>query len=337
MVDPSTPVPSNLEKLHLNLAIAGGGPSCAALLQLLKERHLPYLDLNIVGVSDVNPDTEGFRMAKEMGIFTTAHIRELCRIDGLNGIVELTDDHQTLLDIIRHKPDHVGIIDHPTGSWINTIFKINRKIKSEAQQVILETMSSDFLIQKSTAGIMVLNPDLTIFDVNDVLLKEVKKTREEAIGAYCYEISHELTAPCSSLEAEMECPVIETLRTGKSAHTIHDHSFNNSNTQYCNLVTYPIKNQDGEIIRIIKIRRDITEAVSHRWEKKIMALKEDMNKLIQEDRMISLGKLVASSAHEINNPIQGLLTFSHLIREILDTDRPDKEDLNKIFRITHKL
>lgn len=33
--------------------------------------------------------------------------------------------------------------------------------------------------------------------------------------------------------------------------------------------------------------------------------------------MISLGKLAASCVHEINNPIQGLLTFSDLMQEIL--------------------
>ena len=46
--------------------------------------------------------------------------------------------------------------------------------------------------------------------------------------------------------------------------------------------------------------------------------------------MISLGKLVASSAHEINNPIQGLLTFSHLIQEMLETDRLGAKEMNKI-------
>jgi len=55
-----------------------------------------------------------------------------------------------------------------------------------------------------------------------------------------------------------------------------------------------------------------------------------MNKLIQEDRMISLGKLVASSAHEINNPIQGVLTFSHLILDILNKEAPGSADLNSI-------
>jgi signal transduction histidine kinase len=43
--------------------------------------------------------------------------------------------------------------------------------------------------------------------------------------------------------------------------------------------------------------------------------------------MISLGKLVASSVHEINNPIQGLLTFSHLMLKTLEEGEPSPEDL----------
>ena len=45
--------------------------------------------------------------------------------------------------------------------------------------------------------------------------------------------------------------------------------------------------------------------------------------------MLSLGKLSASCAHEINNPIQGLLTFGHLMRSILEKKEPSSEDLEE--------
>jgi len=52
--------------------------------------------------------------------------------------------------------------------------------------------------------------------------------------------------------------------------------------------------------------------------------------MIQEDRMISLGKLVASCVHEINNPIQGLLTFSRLMEDILAKGQPTSKDLGEL-------
>ena len=54
-----------------------------------------------------------------------------------------------------------------------------------------------------------------------------------------------------------------------------------------------------------------------------------MEKLVQEDRLISLGKLSASCVHEINNPIQGLLTFCSLMQSILSESDPGPKDLKQ--------
>jgi two-component system NtrC family sensor kinase len=75
--------------------------------------------------------------------------------------------------------------------------------------------------------------------------------------------------------------------------------------------------------------RDITDELSHSWTKQIQEIKSNLQRLVQEDRMISLGKLVASCVHEINNPIQGLMTFTYLIQEILAERKPTPEDLEQ--------
>jgi signal transduction histidine kinase len=92
-------------------------------------------------------------------------------------------------------------------------------------------------------------------------------------------------------------------------------------------VTYPLKDQAGQILRIIEIWRDITDKINIGWNKRVAELKADLNKMVQEDRMISLGKLVASCVHEINNPLQGLLTFSHILQEMLAKNRLSREDI----------
>jgi two-component system NtrC family sensor kinase len=69
--------------------------------------------------------------------------------------------------------------------------------------------------------------------------------------------------------------------------------------------------------------------LSYNWTKQIRELKSNLQRLVQEDRMISLGKLVASCVHEINNPIQGLLTFTFLMKEILSEGKPKQKDLEQ--------
>jgi signal transduction histidine kinase len=200
-------------------------------------------------------------------------------------------------------------------------------LKSAEKQVILEKMSSDFLIQQSDAAIVVLNTDYTIAEANEAYLKIVNKSKAEVVGTPCYQTYYGLNAPCSVARPELPCPMLETLRTGRSAHVIHEFPKPVDRPTYGNIVTYPLKDQDGRILRIIEIWRDITEKITNGWNKRVAELKADLNKMVQEDRMISLGKLVASCVHEINNPLQGLLTFSHIMQEILEKNRLNREDI----------
>ncbi len=121
----------------------------------------------------------------------------------------------------------------------------------------------------------------------------------------------------------------ETLRTGQSAHKLHERPVGGNNIKYCDLITYPVKDSNGEIVEIIEICRDITEELSSRITRRVEEVTADLGKLIQEDRMISLGRLVASCVHEINNPIQGLLTFSRLMEEIMDERELSPDDLGE--------
>ena len=128
----------------------------------------------------------------------------------------------------------------------------------------------------------------------------------------------------------MGCPMVETLKTGNRAHVIQEDTDGEGRVIYLDLETLPVKDQRGKIVRVIEIWRDITEDLATRWEMRLKKLKTDLGRLVQEDRMLSLGKLSASCVHEINNPIQGLLTFCNLIESMLDGGYPSKEDLDEI-------
>jgi two-component system NtrC family sensor kinase len=317
------------KKLPLNIAIVGGGRACKFFLQLLKSESFPYLNINLVGVCDIKPDAEGLLMAKQMGIYTTDNFKDLFNIKDLDGIIELTNSQEVLLELIKLRPKTVGIVEHNIGKILRYLFLIDQQLKSAKQQITDEKMISEFLIQQTNEPIVVLNTDFTILEANEAYLKQTNKTREEAIGAYCYKIFYDFDAPCLIHKPEHECPMIKTLRTGESAHVIIDAPVSSSQSGYFEIVTYPVKNTEGEVGRIIEIHRDITKELSSRWEEKVQKLKQDLNHLIQEDRMISLGKLVASCVHEINNPIQGLLTFSRIMEDILVKGQPTSKELEE--------
>ncbi|MFP4225198.1 MAG: ATP-binding protein [Desulfobacterales bacterium] len=320
-------------KLLLNLAIVGGGSACKFFLNLFTQEPLPHLDIRVVGVCDINPDAEGLVLAQEMGIYTTQNFKDLFSIKGLDAIIELTNNKEILLSLIHEKPKGVGILEHNVGRFIRTLFDIDQQLKHARHQVEMEKMLSEFLIRQTNQQILILNTDFSIADVNEAYLAALNMRRADVVGKPCYQIIHGFSTPCTRAMPGFECPMVETLRTGESAHIIQEISLSESQETYFDIITYPVKNTGGEINRVIEIWRDITQQMSSQMEERVRAVKSDLNKLVQEDRMISLGKLAASCVHEINNPIQGLLTFSQYIEEALGQTQIDESEMAKLKEI----
>ena len=329
MVAGSSLSETQCQKLTLNLAIVGGGRTCKSFLKLIQTNPIPEINIHIAGICDRNPEGEGLVAAKKRGIFTTDSLTELLSLPSLTGIVELTNEKSVLLEAIRQKPEGLWVIGYNLAQLIMWFIRSGSDFNASLQEVSPVKMVSDFLLQHANERIVLLAPDFTILEVTGPYLRAVNRTKKEALGKHCYEITHGFSSPCSEWDPDVACPMMETLETGESAHAIHEHAIDDEYATFCDLETYPIKNDAGEVVRVIEIWRDITEDLSPRWERRIKELKIDMGKLAQEDRMISLGQLSASCVHEINNPIQGLLTFSHLMQSILASGNPSREDLEK--------
>jgi two-component system NtrC family sensor kinase len=65
-------------------------------------------------------------------------------------------------------------------------------------------------------------------------------------------------------------------------------------------------------------------------------LAETQRQLAQADKLASVGRLAAGIAHEINNPLTGVLTYASLLQKRLPAEGPDAEDLEVIVRETKR-
>jgi two-component system NtrC family sensor kinase len=63
-----------------------------------------------------------------------------------------------------------------------------------------------------------------------------------------------------------------------------------------------------------------TQQLETKVEERTRELQAAQNKLVQAERLASLGQLSASVAHEINNPVSGVLNLAMLMRRILTAD-----------------
>jgi len=79
---------------------------------------------------------------------------------------------------------------------------------------------------------------------------------------------------------------------------------------------------------------DWGKTLEKKVEERTKELKEMQAHLIQSEKLASLGKLAAGVAHEINNPLGGILIYSHLILEDINKGSPFYDNLRKIVKET---
>jgi two-component system NtrC family sensor kinase len=71
-------------------------------------------------------------------------------------------------------------------------------------------------------------------------------------------------------------------------------------------------------------------------EEKTRELQVAQAEAIRGEKLASVGLLAAGIAHELNNPLTGILTFSHLVRENFPDDSPDAQDLDLVIKETKR-
>ncbi len=87
----------------------------------------------------------------------------------------------------------------------------------------------------------------------------------------------------------------------------------------------------GEMGRLCQAIDQMADAISEREAQ----LKATVNRQIgRSEQLASVGRLAAGVAHEINNPLTGVLTFAHMLRDKDNMDEQDRQDLDLIIHET---
>jgi PAS domain S-box-containing protein len=158
-------------------------------------------------------------------------------------------------------------------------------------------------------------PDYQILRVNRAVIEEYHTTYQELIGKKCYEAYYRRSLPCE------KCPVAVTIETRQPASSMMKISEEGTTLRTS---SYPISDEKGHLLSVIEHIEDITD------EQRLQ------EQLIQSEKLAGVGILASGVAHEINNPLSGVIGMAETAMEgenLLEIKDYLKDILNSGLRI----
>jgi two-component system, NtrC family, sensor kinase len=159
--------------------------------------------------------------------------------------------------------------------------------------------------------VSIIDKQYRIQRANLALAARVGVDIRNVIGRHCYDVFAGRDAPCEG------CPAAEAMRKdwqarGQLSEQIHDRDYE--------AFAYPFPgSRDGDNALVMHYR-DVTQ------EKRLQ------QELVQKEKMAAIGMLAGGVAHEINNPLGGILAFTQLLMKEFANESSERTDLEEIER-----
>ena len=203
-----------------------------------------------------------------------------------------TKDGRTL-DILKSS----DFLRDPNGKVIGGIesFEDITQHKQMGMMLRAERDKIQGMIAATRQGLHILNAKYEIEFQNEVL----KKIFGDQIGSKCYQVYKQRDEPCSN------CRMHNVIKNNQIEHA-DDIIFQG---RHYSQSYAPFKDTDGQT-KCLVLLRDITVE------------KADRMKSLRTAQLASIGELAAGVAHEINNPINGIINYAQIIMDDTDANDP---------------
>ncbi len=184
----------------------------------------------------------------------------------------------------------------------NSFNKMTANLKYTLNEVQRHKDYLEHVINGIDDEIVVVDRNYKIITANDAYLNNRQSSRSNIIGRYCSRDSQNSETVCHH-DLSNRCPAKTTFEQGALQKILYTFLDRSGKEKYLEIYCSPLRDEKGEVFQVIELRRDIT---------KRKFLEEQ---LIQSEKLTSIGRLAASVAHEINNPLDGMLNCLDIIKK----------------------
>ncbi len=154
-------------------------------------------------------------------------------------------------------------------------------------------------------GLYIVNQDYVIEYQNKIL----ERYFTSSTGKKCYSTYFASDRPCDF------CPMNETIFSGE----IRQIEADLPDGKIYEIISSPFTDVDGNVKSIVLLR-DITEKKTLQAE------------AVRAGHLAALGELAAGVAHEVNNPINGVINYAEMLKDECDDKKEDPDIPNRIIK-----
>ncbi len=182
-------------------------------------------------------------------------------------------------------------------------------IKPQSFPDLSLTGGGNELFQAIQDPIFVVTPDGIIIDANNAAISAAQKKRADIINKGICKIIHGGSSP------HIQCPLEEFLLT--CSPRVEESRLPGLSGEYL-LTISPVKDQDDTIRKILLVARELTTLEINKADS------------FRTAQLAAIGELAAGVAHEVNNPITGIINFAQLLLDDSEKDSLQEDLLGRI-------